>query len=75
MLDYGSRTLLQVALYPFKKWSGNLHVQALMQSDFIGRVAQLWVCFQNLIDPISKARILMSQLVNETWPNQSFRLG
>ena len=33
--DYGSRPLLQLASYPFKERSSNLHVQALSQRNFV----------------------------------------
>jgi hypothetical protein len=73
-LDYGSRTFLQLALYPLKKWNSYFHVQALVQRDFVGCVAQLWVRFQDFVDPVAQARIPLSQLVRGPRLSQSCRL-
>ena len=61
-------------MYPFKKWNPNLHVQALVECDFVGCIAELRVRFENLIDPISETLILMSQLVSGTCLSGSFRI-
>ena len=42
-LDYGSRTLLQPAIYPFKEWCPDLHVQALFQGEFVRSVPKFRV--------------------------------
>jgi hypothetical protein len=44
-LDYGSRPPLQLAIYPFKEWSSDLYMQALLQGSFVRSVPKLRVRF------------------------------
>ena len=59
--DYGSRPLLQLASYPFKERSSNLHVQALSQRNFVCSVPELRVLLQNLVDLVPEATVISSQ--------------
>jgi hypothetical protein len=42
-LDYDSRPLLQPTIYPFKDWRPDLHMQALLQGEFVRSVPKLRV--------------------------------
>jgi hypothetical protein len=44
-LDYGSRPLLQLAIYPFKECRPDLHMQALLQGEFVRSIPKLRVPF------------------------------
>jgi hypothetical protein len=62
-VNYGSRSLLQLALDPHEEWSPHLHRHALFQGNFVYNVTKLRMILQNLIDFVPQVCILVSQLL------------
>jgi hypothetical protein len=60
--DNRTRSFLQVSLYPLKKRRSDPDPSALFQSDFVHNVPQLRVPFQNRVDLLSEASVLVPQL-------------
>src|ERR1700722_17624297 len=62
-LDDGSRPLLQLAVDPLKERSADIHMRALLERDFVRKVAQLRMPVRDLLDLLAQERVLLSQLV------------